>query len=123
MRRLLALLLVLALIGVAVALTGLWLAGRHGARPILAGPRVLELVLDSRLEDHRAETPFLLPGEVAPPTVSAIWRGLDAARRDPAVRGVVLRIVDADFGLAKAAELRRQLELTAASGRFVAFCA
>ncbi|HSM12495.1 MAG TPA: signal peptide peptidase SppA [Thermoanaerobaculia bacterium] len=120
MRRLLALLLVLALIGIAVALTGLWLAGRHGDRPILAGPRVLELVLDSRLEDHRAESPFLLPGEVAPPTVSAIWRGLDAARRDPAVRGVVLRIVDADFGLAKAAELRRQIELTAASGRFVA---
>jgi protease-4 len=119
-RRLLVIFLVLSLLGIAIAVGGIVLARKGAGVSAFDGEKVLTLVLDSRLEDHAAMVPFQLPGEEPEPTLALVWRGLDAARRDPAVRGVALRIVDADFGLAKAAELRRQLEATAAAGKFVA---
>jgi protease-4 len=119
-RRLLLIFLVLSLFGIAIAVGGIVLARRGAGVPAFDGEKVLTLVLDSPLEDHAAMVPFQLPGEGPEPTLALVWRGLDAARRDPGIRGVALRIVDADFGLAKAAELRRQLEATAAAGKFVA---
>ena len=118
MRRLLIVFGLLTLAGIAVAVAGFLLAGRGATGA--GGGRVLTLVLDSPLEDHLLAAPFALPGEGERPTLAAIWSGLAAARGDASVRGVALRIVDADFGLAKAAELRRQIEATVAAGKFVA---
>lgn len=120
MRRLVVIFLVLSLLGLVIAVGGVVLARKGAGVPAFDGEKVLTLVLDSPLEDHAAMVPFRLPGEDTEPTLALVWRGLDAARRDPGIRGVALRIVDADFGLAKAAELRRQLEATAAAGKFVA---
>lgn len=119
MRRLLLIFVLLLLAGAGLAGLGLVLAGRGGGLSVGA-PRVVELMLDAAVEDYAPAPPLRLPGESAQPTVASIWSALSAARRDPTVAGVVVRVVDADFGLAKAAELRRQLEATAAAGKFVA---
>jgi protease-4 len=119
-RRLLLIFSLLLLTGAGLAGLGLVLAGRGGGGLVAAGPRVVELVLDAPVEDYAPAPPLRLPGESYQPTLASIWTALSAARRDPTVAGVAVRIVDADFGLAKAAELRRQLEATAAAGKFVA---
>ncbi len=120
MRRLLFTLLALFLLGLGIAVGGILLARKGSGLPAFDGARILTLELDGRLEDYAAVVPFALPGETRPPTLAAIWRGLAAARRAPAVRGVALRLGDADFGLAKAVELRRQIDATVAAGKFVA---
>ncbi len=120
MRRPLGIFLILAFLGVLIAAGGFLLSRPGSGLAGLAGKRVLTLTLASALEDHAAQVPFILPGEKREPTLAAIWRGLAAARADDSVRGVALRIVDADFGLAKAAELRRQVAATVAAGKFVA---
>jgi protease-4 len=119
-RRALLIFTVLALVGVLLATAGLWVARRGAGLPLAGGGRVLTLVLDSPLEDYAAQVPFTWPGERPAPTLAALWQGLRSARADASVKGIALRIVDADFGFAKAAELRRQLAATAAAGKFVA---
>jgi protease-4 len=120
LRRLFLLFAALALLGGLIAFAGFSLARGTGGAALLGGPRVLTLALDGALEDYAPEPLLSWPGERPPATVAALWRGLAAARRDPAVRGVALRVGDAAFGLAKAEELRRLLAATAADGKFVA---
>jgi protease-4 len=119
-RRPLLILAVLTLLGTLLAGAGLWLARRGGGPSLLGGDRLLTLVLDGPLEDYAEQVPFTWPGERPAPTLAALWRGFAAARSDASVKGVALRIVDADFGFAKAAELRRQIAATAAAGKLVA---
>lgn len=118
MRRLLALLLLFAVAGALLAAAGLWFFG--AAAPSLGRPIILTLDLDQELPEHdyEAALPLLEPDDR--PTLAKLYRGLSAARRDPAVLGVALTIQDADFGLAKAEELRRELIAVGAAGKRVA---
>jgi protease IV len=115
MRRLLLIFLLLALLGALVAGFGLYFAGaRPGA--LLGGGQVLTLVVDGELEELGVEAPLPWLDRGSRPALAELWLGFAAARRDPSVRGLAVRIVDADFGLAKAQELRRQLAALAAAG-------
>ncbi|MFW6206740.1 MAG: signal peptide peptidase SppA, partial [Gemmatimonadota bacterium] len=52
-------------------------------------------------------------------SVASLYRGFRAARSDDSVRGLALYVRDAGFGLAKAQEFRRQIELLSDEGKFV----
>jgi len=120
MRRLLTIFLVLVALGAAIAAIGVALARRAGAPRLLAHDRVLMLRLGGELPDYRpaAPLPWLEPAPGG--HLAGVWRALVAARRDPAVRAVAVRLDDLGTGLAKAQELRRQLALTAEAGKTVA---
>ncbi len=119
MRRLLIILLVLVALGAGVATLGL-LLGRGDVSPSFAGKRMLTLTISDPLEDYRADIALPFLDRSGTLHLETVWRALAAAREDDDVVGLAVRIDDAAFGLAKAQELRRQLELFAASGRRVA---
>jgi protease-4 len=119
-RRLFALFLVALAGGALVAGLGLWLALARGGQPALAGGELLLTYrIDGELPDHGPEHPFTLPGSDREPSLSSLWTALAAARDDARVVGLALEIRDAAFGLAKAEELRRQIEALAAAGKRV----
>jgi protease-4 len=120
MRRLALIFLVLVAVGATVAAFGLYLGRGRGVASPLGGKRVLTLTLSEPVEEHRAEVDLPFLERVEPVDVETVWRALAVARRDDSVLALALRIDDADFGLAKAQELRRQLADFAAAGKRVA---
>jgi len=118
MRRLLILLLVLTVLGALVAALG-FVVSWTGGGGAFSGTRVLTLDLDGDLADYHAGSPLDLFAEHPSLDLFRIWRGLEAARHDPSVRALAVRIDDVGFGLAKAQEVRRQLAATAAAGKQV----
>jgi len=120
LRRLFAFFLAALAAGALVAGLGLWFALARGGQPALAGGQLLLTYrIDGGLPDHAPERPFVLPGAAAEPTLSRLWTALAAARDDHRVAGLALEIRAANFGLAKAAELRRQITALAAAGKRV----
>lgn len=120
MRRLLAFFVAALVCGAVVAGLGLWLALARGTRPALAsGQLLLTYRVDGGLPDHAPDRPFALPGAEREPSLSRLWSALAAARDDRRVAGLALEIRDAAFGLAKAEELRRQIEALVAAGKRV----
>jgi len=120
MRRLLTIFLVLLALGAALAAVGVALARRAGSPArLLAGDRVLVVDLAGELPDYRPAAPLPWLEPAAASDLAGLWRALDAARRDPAVRAVAVRLDDLGAGFAKAQELRRQLADTAAAGKRV----
>ncbi len=118
MRRLLILFLVLLALGVALAALGLVLA--RGAAGSFASTRVLTLDLRGDLADYQPQAPLPWLGGATSLDLAHLWRGLAAARHDDSVAALAVRIDEADFGLAKAQEIRRQIAETAAAGKRVA---
>lgn len=116
MRQLLVVFLVLCLVAAIATLAGILLAGE---RPALGAPSVLVWRVAQPVSDHLDAGFLPIPGRIAPPSVSSLHRSFRAARRDASVKGVAVYIQDARFGLAKAQELRRQLALLRAAGKFV----
>lgn len=108
-------------LGVLVALAGISAAvgilmARSGSG--LGGPVVLVWRVSGPLPE-RAPAPLLpLPGYEEPASIATLHRAFAAARTDPRVRGIAVSIEDTWFGLAKAQELRRQLESLRAAGKF-----
>jgi protease-4 len=108
----------LFLIGVAVLATiaGI-LAGRKGAA-LGEGPTVLVWRLAGPvLEQEEPRLPF--GNAAAPASIAELYPALRAARQDPGVRGLAVYIQEADLGLAKAQELRRQMMALRRAGKFV----
>jgi len=118
MRRLLLLLLVALVVGVAVAALGLLLSrGPDAGSAVLGRDRVLTLELAGGLPDYLPQSPFPWAASDEPADLVGIWSDLRAARRDGSVRALAVRIGDLGVGLAKAQELRRQLAAVGDSGR------
>lgn len=107
MRKLFFLLLLATLFGVVLAGGGYLLLRQQA--PAWGSAKILTLTLDAPLEEQALEPTLPFFGSEQPASMSLLYRGLLAARTDPAVRGVALHIHDAAFGLAKAQELRRQI--------------
>ena len=124
MRRLALMLLLFTLLGGALAALGYWFVRRaasSGTISALAGDdKVLTLRLDSPLPEHDLQGGLPLPGAGPEFSLSVAYRGLRAARTDPKVSALLVEIEDADFGLAKAQELRRQFTALASAGKPVA---
>jgi protease-4 len=83
----------------------------------LPGKMVLELDLRKAMDDQ--STPSLLGIGNASLSVMDVVLGLDAAARDARVKGVFLRMGEADFPIAKAEELRAAILRFKQSGKFV----
>lgn len=106
------------LLGVAVMATvaGILLGGKRGA--VGEGPTVLVWHLAGPvLEQREPRLPFSNSPE--PASIAELYPALRAARQDSGVRGLALYIQDADLGLAKAQELRRQMMALRRAGKFV----
>src|SRR6202035_2004500 len=115
MKKLLAIFLLLVGIAFLAAIAGILLAGK---RPALSGSKVLVWHLDRPIVEQAAPSlPFT--GRASAESIAELFPALRAARQDRGVRGVAVYIDEADFGLAKAQELRRQLLALQAAGKFV----
>ncbi|MEK0081869.1 signal peptide peptidase SppA [Benzoatithermus flavus] len=104
----------LVIVGLVGALVWRFLPERH------AFPAQFVLTADwSQALAETAGPPDLLDFRLTPaPTVSDIVLALDAATRDPRVKGLVVRLAEARHGFAAAQELRDAVRRFRASGRF-----
>jgi protease-4 len=112
------LLIFLFLIGVALLATVLGiLMGGNGAS-MGEGPTVLVWRLSGQvLEQEGPRFPFTK--EAAASSIAELYPALRAARQDSEVRGLAVYIQEAELGLAKAQELRRQMMALRRAGKFV----
>jgi protease-4 len=119
MKRLL--LIFAALLGVAVLATiaGVMAGGQgRGAAGKGGGATVLVWQVDGPvLEQEAPRLPF--SGEDAPDSIAQLYPAFRAARLDPEVKGLAVYLQQADFGLARAQELRRQMMALRRAGKFV----
>ena len=108
----------LFLIGIAVLATVAGVGmGRKGAA-LGEGPTVLVWRLAGPvLEQSAPRLPF--GDDVEPGSIAELYPAFRAARQDPGVRGLAVYLQDADLGLAKAQELRRQMMALRRAGKFV----
>jgi protease IV len=117
MKKLLIVFLLLLGIAVAATVAGIVLARKSTGTA--SNATVLTWRMDRPLVEHQAEPelPFLPSDKVD--TVSQLYTALHAAKGDAAVRGIGVYIQDAAMGLAKAEEVRRQLQNLRRAGKFV----
>jgi protease-4 len=116
MKKLLFIFLFLMGIAVLATVAGIRM-GRKG--PALGeGPTVLVWRLAGPvLEQSAPRLPF---GDgVEPGSIAELYPAFRAARQDPNVRGLAVYLQDADLGLAKAQELRRQMMALRRAGKLV----
>ena len=117
MKKLLLIFALLLAVAVAATVAGV-LLGRKGGGSGAGDATVLVWHLDGPvLEQEVPRLPF--SGERELGSLAKLYPGLRAARRDPGVRGLAVYIQDADFGLARAQELRRQMMALRRAGKFV----
>jgi protease IV len=105
------------LLGIAIMATvaGILLGGKGGA---VGDATVLVWHLAGPvLEQREPRLPF--SGSPEPASIAELYPALRAARQDSGVRGLAVYIQDADLGLAKAQELRRQMMALRRAGKFV----
>src|SRR3954454_3463811 len=105
------------LLGIAIVATvaGILLGGKGAAGD---GSTVLVWGLAGPvLEPREPRLPFT--GSPEPSSIAELYPALRAARQDPGVRGLALYLEEAQLGLAKAQELRRQLLALRRAGKFV----
>ena len=106
------------LLGIAImaTLAGILLGRRGGA--VGDGSTVLVWRLAGPvLEQREPRLPF--SGSPEPASIAELYPALRAARQDSGVRGLAVYIQDAELGLAKAQELRRQMMALRRAGKFV----
>jgi protease-4 len=116
MKKLLAVFLLLIGVAVLATLAGVLIGRKDGA--ISAGPTVLVWRLAGPVLEQRApRLPFAGGTEVS--SIAELYPALRAARQDPGVRGLALYLEEAQLGLAKAQELRRQLLALRRAGKLV----
>jgi protease IV len=115
MKKLLLIFVLLIAIAAAATVAGV-LMGRRGGGG--GGPTVLVWRLAGPVLEQRA--PRLPFGDAAEPSsIAELYPAFRAARQDPGVRGVAVYLQEADLGLAKAQELRRQLLALRRAGKLV----
>ncbi len=116
MKKLLLIFGLLLAIAVLATFAGVLLGGKGGG--MSGGATVLVWrVSGPVLEQEAPRLPFA--GGIALASIAELYPALRAARRDPGVRGLAVYVQNADFGLAKAQELRRQLLALRRGGKFV----
>jgi protease-4 len=116
MRKLLLLFGLLLALAIVATGAGILLGGKGSLRSGSASVLVWRLA-GPVLEQEAPHLPFA--DGVAPGSLAELYPAFRAARQDPAVRGLAVYIQNADFGLAKAQELRRQLLALRRAGKFV----
>lgn len=116
MKKLLSLFAFLIATAVLATLGGILLGGKKGGRAG-DGATVLVWRLDGPVLEQ--EAPRLPWSGAAPGSLAELYPAFRAAVRDTGVRGLVVYIQEADFGMAKAQELRRQMMALRRAGKWV----
>jgi protease IV len=116
MRKLLLIFGLLLALAIVATVAGILLAGKGSLKPGGASILVWRLA-GPVLEQQAPRLPFA--EGVEPGSLAELYPAFRAARQDPAVRGLAVYIQNADFGLAKAQELRRQMLALRRAGKFV----
>jgi protease IV len=117
MKKLLWIFAVLMALAVLSTAAGI-LVGRRGGATGGDGATVLVWrIVGPVLEQEAPRLPFT--DAVEPGSIAQLYPAFRAARQDAGVRGLVVYIQAADFGLAKGQELRRQLLALRRAGKFV----
>ncbi len=98
----------LELIGIVVGAIG-----RH-----IPSHTVLRLRLEGSIPEQPAGNTLIALLRGQPLTVTRIVRGLDQARLDPRISGLVVYVGETDIGMSKLEELRNALQLFNRSGKF-----
>jgi protease-4 len=112
------LLIFLLLMGVAVLATVAGIRMGNQGAALGEGPTVLVWRLAGPVLEQRApRLPF--GNDVEPGSIAELYPAFRAARQDPGVRGLAVYLQDADLGLAKAQELRRQMMALRRAGKLV----
>ncbi|RPH57567.1 signal peptide peptidase SppA, partial [bacterium] len=118
MKKLVVIFVLLLAVAVLATVAGILLGRGSGGGSALGGPTVLVWhVAGPVLEQSVPAFPF--SGAIQADSLQELYPALRAAREDRSVRGLAVYIQDADFGLAKAQELRRQLIALRRAGKFV----
>ena len=117
MKKLFVVVLLLIALAVVIAVGTVYVSGRSGAP--LAKDVILRLTLDQPLSDYDPAPELPWFGRHAGSSLIEIYRALDGAQRDAHVKGLVVFIQQASFGLSQAEELRRQISAVAAAGKSV----
>jgi protease-4 len=119
MKRILAAVGCLFLVGLAVGAAGFVIAiwGR-GHSPVV-GDSLLTLELKGSFPERPEATASFLPGFEVPRSFATLYRLLRQARQEGHVKGLVVTIDGAGFGFAQAQEVRRQLLALRAAGKSV----
>jgi len=116
MKKLGLILAFLVLVAVLAAVAGI-LLGRDASQSSPASTVLVWHVRGPVLEQSAPALPFSSTPE--PDSLAELYPAFRAARTDPGVQGLAVYIQEADFGLAKAQELRRQFTALRRAGKFV----
>ena len=118
MKALIIFFVVLVVLAIGLALAAVFFLA-DGAPGPLAGSRFLAIRLEEPLLDY-SPAPRVPLLELEPPlSLATLFRALDRAEEDDSISGVTLYVQSARFGLAKAEQLRRQLQAVSAAEKFV----
>ena len=109
---------VLAVVLVIVAVASVTWLVRGGRTPALPGQMLLTLDLRHDLPETPPAAGLPIPGLPTRLTVGDVVMALDAAARDPRVKGLVARVDDTRHGLAVAQELRQAVGRFRDGGKF-----
>lgn len=113
MKKLLVIFLFLLGVAVLATIAGVAMGGEGVEGPTILVWRVAGPVL----EQEQPRLPFARTA--APSSIAELYPALRAARQDAGVRGLAVYIQEAELGLAKAQELRRQMMALRRAGKFV----
>jgi protease-4 len=112
------LLIFVALLGIAVAATVAGILASRRGQAARDGATVLVWKVDGPvLEQEVPRLPFSSAAE--PDSIAQLYPAFRAARQDPGIKGLAVYIQNAELGLAKAQELRRQMMALRRAGKFV----
>lgn len=117
MKRLLIIFLVLTLLAAAATVAGILLSDRGGGG--LGGSTVLVWRVQGPIPERTQPDLFALSSTLRAQSVASLYRAFRQGVDDPDVRGLAVHIRGTGFGVAKAAELRRQLQAFSNAGKFV----
>jgi protease IV len=117
MKKLLLIFGLLLAIAVLATVAGVLLSGKGGGIKGRGATVLVWRVAGAVLEQQAPRLPFA--AGVEPGSIARLYPAFRAARRDAGVRGLAVYLQDADFGLAKAQELRRQMLALRRAGKFV----
>jgi protease IV len=112
------LLIFVGLLGIAVAATVAGILASRRAQGAEDGATVLVWKVDGPvLEQEVPRLPF--SGAAEPDSIAQLYPAFRAARQDSGIKGLAVYIQNAELGLAKAQELRRQMMALRRAGKFV----
>jgi len=117
MKRLVAVFAVLLLLGAASAAIGILLARGGAPAAALGSPTLLVWRIDRPIVEWTPVVGLPFAGAEDPDTMKELYRAFLRARDDESVAGLAVYLQNASFGLAKAQELRRQMQRLSEAGK------